>query len=149
VSLLTDAIDAIATDLEAQAGTLGLPSHRLQKYAKPLLETPAVCPLLAVYAWGADPQPLATDGTYTVPERIVIGWFEAVPESMETGIIDPAKAKAALDHSEAIVGRVRTYFAAIPGWLVDADTTVTRVRYGHVRGGIYGVEITVDVTTWQ
>lgn len=147
---LAATIDAIASDLSAQAGSLGLPSFVTQKYARPLIENVEIAkPVLAVFPFGMDPDPLTTSGLYTNPNIITIGWFEPIPESLETGLVDPAKALAALNRCEAIIERLKTYFAGIPGLGQQCDATVTRVRYGKVRGGIFACEITLKVSTWS
>lgn len=150
MSVLTSAVDAVASDLVAQASTLGLPSFHLQKYARPLVENVEMGqPVLSVFPFGDEPMPLATDGSYTWEPSLVIGWFEPVPESLETGFVDETKAKAALDHAEAIIGRAQTYFAGVPGLAGQSEATIFKVRYGKVRGGVFGCEISMRVTTWS
>lgn len=144
-----DAIDAIVADLQAQRAALGLPAFDVQKYAQPLWESAEMLrPLLAVYAWGSDPMVLATDGSYTMPDQVRVGWFEPVPESLESLFVDPAKSRAAITNSEKVRNRVAGYWAKIPGYLPQTECTITKVRYGKVRGGVYGVEIDLRVTSY-
>lgn len=149
MSNLTDAIDAIAADLQGHAAALGLPKFTLQLYAKPLLENADRCPILAVYPTGMDPDLLDTSGVYNNPDMVTVGWFEAVPESLESGIVDPAKARNELDHAEAIVQRLKAGFAGIPGYVPQSEGTVKRVRHGRVTGGVLGSEIHLEVLTWS
>lgn len=147
---LVATIDAVASDLSAQAGSLGLPSFSIQKYAKPLIENVELQrPILAVFPFGMDPLPEDSDGTYENPNLITVGWFEPIPESLETGIVDPAKASAALNRSEKIIERLKAYYFGVPGVAVQNEATITRVRYGKVRGGIFACEVSLKVTTWS
>lgn len=146
---VADAIDAIITDLQAQRVALGLPSFDVVKYAQPLWESAEMLrPILAVYAFGDDPIVLDTVGEYVNHDEIRIGWFAPIPDSLETLVIDPAKSRAAILQAEAVVRQVKTYFAQIPGYLPQTEVTVTRVRHGRVRGGVFGCEIHLKVVTY-
>jgi hypothetical protein len=151
VTNLVETIDAVASDLASQAGTLGLPAFTTQKYARPLIENveQLTRPVLAVFPFGMDPYPLDTDGTYENPELITVGWFEQVAGSIETGLVDPVRAKAALQRSEAILEHLKSYFSGVPGVTGQSEGTITRVRFGKVRGDVYACEISLRVTTWS
>lgn len=148
---LVETIDAVASDLADQAGALGLPAFTTQKYARPLIENVEQLsrPVLAVFPFGMDPHPLDTDGTYENPEIITIGWFEQVAGSIETGLVDPVRSRAALVRAEAIIEHVKSYFAGVPGLVDQSEGTITRVRFGKVRGDVYACEVSLRVTTWS
>lgn len=147
---LVETIDAVASDLTAQAGALGLPAFSTQKYAKPLIENVEIAkPILAVFPFGMDAEVLSTSGDYQNPNIITVGWFEPVPESLEAGVVDPAKASAALRRAEKMIERLKTYYAAVPGLGQQSEATITRIRYGRVRGGVFACEISMRVTTWS
>lgn len=146
---VVDAIDSIVADLQAQRVTLGLPAFSVSAYTAPLFENAEMLkPLLAVYAWGSDENVLATDGSYVLPDIIRIGWFEPVPESLEMLFVDPAKARAAILNAERVRNRVASYFAKIVGYQPQTECTIVKCRFGKVRGGVYGVEMDVKVTTY-
>lgn len=146
---VVDAIDAVIADLQAQRNALGLPVFSVSAYTAPLFENAEMMkPLLAVYAWGSDESVLATDGSYVLPDIIRVGWFEPVPESLEQLFVDPAKARKAILNAERVRNRIASYFANIPGYQPQTECTIVKCRFGKVRGGVYGVELDVKVTTY-
>ena len=143
-------IDAIADDLRVNAAGIGLPQQYNEiRYSKPLLENVSQCPLLAIYPFGSEPSNFTTDGQFIVPDTLVVGWFEAVPDSMDTGTIDNSIAQASLARAGSLNKHIRGYYSTIPNVPFQTNVSFGRVRYGRVRGGILGVEIHVIVTTWQ
>ncbi|GAA2141760.1 hypothetical protein GCM10009760_26270 [Kitasatospora kazusensis] len=143
---VTDAIDALAAFIPASTT---LPPHQTQLYARPLVVTPAMCPLLALFPKERDPQLETTSSTYSNEDVITLAWFEAVPSSLDTGILDPAVTKSAVHRAEAITAALETCAAGLPGFAQQADTTITKVRYGSIEGGVWCSEITMRITTWS
>lgn len=144
-----DAIDFLVADLQTQRVALGLPAFSVISYAQPLWEDAGMIkPILAVYAYGDDPVVLDTIGEYVNHSEIRVGWFCPIPDSLESLIIDPVKSRAAITQFESIVARLKLGFAQIPGYVPQTECTVTKVRFGKVRGGVFGGEATIKVVTY-
>lgn len=139
-------IDAVAADLEAEVSSL--PRHRLRKYVAPLVVTPELAPLLSVVPGEATPDLLATTDEYENHDDLLVTWHESFPEALTAGEVDAAKAKRAIERGEEIVARLKTYANEIPGYLDQAEATVSRVRYGMTDGGTFAVEVRLRVVTW-
>lgn len=139
--------DAVVADLSAHAG---LPSaFKVLKYQRPLVVTPAMCPMLAVFPKEADPQLISTSSDYEHDDVLIVAWFEAAAQSLETGVFDQAIAATALAHAESIVQRLETYGAGIVGYSAEQNEAMLgKARYGHVEGGTWASEIELKVTTW-
>lgn len=149
---VTAAIDAIVADLQAQRVALGLPVFQVQKYVQPLWVSGELdAPLLAVYVAEVDPILETTSGEYDYRNRICIGWFESVPDSLSTGLVDNPTAGAIIRRVQTIYRYVgATYYAGIPGYTPspESETTIKKVRYGKPMGGVYGGECDIWVADW-
>lgn len=138
-----DAIDAIVSDLQAQSPDLGLPSFMVEQYAQPLWTGPdkLLKPLLAVYVSTVTPELLTTSGEYAFVDKITVGWFEPVPDSMETLIVDNTQARGIIKRAEVLHRYMgEAYFAGIPGLSAQAEVTLEKIRYGRPQGGTFGCE---------
>lgn len=147
---VTAAIDAIASDLQAQRASLGLPSYQLQKYVQPLWVSGELdSPLLAIYAAEVAPVLETTSGEYDYRNRVCIGWFESVPDSLTTGIVDNQTAGVIIRRVQTIYKYVgATYYKGLPGYSPESEVTVKHVRYGKPMGGVYGGEVDLWVADW-
>lgn len=145
-----DAIDAIVADLQTHASGLGLGSFDVQSYVQPLFESAEMSrPLLAVYAKEVDPLLETTSGEYDFRNRVCVSWFEAVPDSLSTGIVDNVQARGILTRAQALYRYVAgAYYAGIPGYGPESEVTVSKVRFGKVQGGVFGCEIDVMIADW-
>lgn len=144
------AIDAIVTDLQTQASGLGLGAFDVQRYVQPLWESAEMPrPLLAVYVKEVDPLVESTSGEYDFRNRVTVGWFEPVPNSLTDLIVDNTQARGIITRAQAIYKNIATrYFAGIPGYGPEAEVTVHKVRFGKVQGGVMGAEIDLVIADW-
>lgn len=103
MSLAKDIIDAIATDLNANAD---LPSHGTVKYRRPRAILPEDCPLLIVWLQTKNPTPVTTE-YFDGEIGVGISWhIESVQEAV-TLQNDEATATTLIDALEGIEGRIR------------------------------------------
>jgi hypothetical protein len=129
---LTDLIDAIAADVE---GNCDLPAHHRRLYAEPVLVTPDLTPMFAVYAWEADHDPMTTDA-YTRTHHVRVGWAVDATFALETGGVGvEEQARAQLAVCERITARLMTYLAAVPGTDNQLEGTVTKTTWRAVGQG--------------
>lgn len=145
---LISRVDAVVTDIQTLSPT-PLGTFKVRRYTRPLLVTPDLCPLLAVFPKESDPELIATGSEYQRDDHLTVVWFENVAESLSVGRIEETVSRTALQHAEAIIERLSTYGTGIPGYTAEAvECTLGKIRYGHVDGGAWATEITLRVASW-
>lgn len=120
-------VDAVAEDLEANV-VFPAPYRRALYLRKDV--TPEFCPLLVVRMDdpGETPWPTATNGCYEHEWRIVVEWWEAAGDAIESGGIgSETLAMRLLATTQAIRDRIEAWASVVPG--IDA-------RYGLIDGSI-------------
>jgi hypothetical protein len=147
----TAIVDAIVADLTSTpARTAGIPNARRQRsYAEPTVIVIDVCPLLAVWCERTDYTLLtgALNATaYERRHRLNVGWYVAGPNQADTGGTgDPATVQALETVIAAIVARVETWTAGIPGFS-QLVATIDDHQVSPMEGSIWRglIEFTVE-----
>lgn len=147
---ISNIIDAIAADLAALSISAPLPAHSVWLYVDPPVLRPDLGTMLAIFPKTTDYDVLATNGSYSEDNHIVVAWYVPMLIGLETGGVgDPAIAKAALADAETIVAQLRTYATAIPGLAGQSEGTLETGEYGTLAGApVWAARITLKVEHW-
>lgn len=146
---LISRVDAVVADLQSLTPATLPAGFKVRRYTRPLSVAPADCPLLAVFPKESDPELISTNSEYQFEDHLTVVWFENVATSLETGRIDDTVSAAALARAEAVIARLSTYGVGIPGYNAEAvEGTLGKIRYGHIDGGAWAVEIVLKVVSW-
>jgi hypothetical protein len=144
--VLSDTIDAIQAGLTG----IGLPAGTQRRsYTKPVVITPDVCPLLAVYPKDLEPIMLDTESQYQNDDEIIVLWAVAAPDSLELGRMADAAGKQALDQHQLIRSTLEQWGVGIPNLVQQNEATVGKTRFGLLEGGVWAAETVLKVTSWS
>jgi hypothetical protein len=150
-------VDAIVTDLEANAGLPAGQPESTRKYAEPVLAPSDKLPILAVWCedttFRIETTTTFMGGPTAAYERthdVNIGWYVANPKGSELGGIgDPAIVQSLEATVELLIARIAVYSGGLPGGLGPMVYGTLLSRHlkplqGNVWRGLVVIEVRED-----
>jgi hypothetical protein len=147
VGKITDFCDAVANDLETNAG---LPTHQKWLYLTPPVIRSDVGPTLCVYVKDTDFDLLQTEQEYQDTHTLTVEWWESATRAVDAGGTGGQElALAALNRSEAIIDRLRGYAIGVPNVTGQSEGTLLSSQYGLTEGMAWLCRIELQVSRWN
>jgi hypothetical protein len=134
-------VDAVMTDLEAN---VELPGPARNRYMKPLVVTPELCPLLSVHLTREVPEQIATGGCYEHNWYLELSWYEAATGVTETGGVgSETLGSRMLFVAQQLVGRLRAWGGVVPGISARYADLEGEIVYDREESSCWRVDIPV------